>query len=417
MKKLATSEDKVRESMERVFIVGGKRTAIGSFQGALSRVSVAEMGTAVAREVLKQANISPEEVDEVIFGNALPAGQGQGVARQIAIHADVPASVPASGVNMVCGSGLKSVMNGYASILSGMNQVVLAGGVESMSQAPHLMPPKTRSGIKMGSFEVEDHMLKDGLTDAFSHEHMGITAENVAEEYGISREAQDEFAYRSQQKAMKAQDKGLFEDEIVPITVKSRRGEEIVDADEYINRSTSPEKLAKLRPAFKKDGTVTAGNASGINDGASATLIVSESYLKEHNLKPLAEIVAIGQGGVDPQIMGMGPVTAIEDTLHRANLTLKDIDVIELNEAFAAQSIGVVEELAKRSSVEADEIYEKTNLNGGAIALGHPIGASGNRVLVTLLHLMMKRESKYGLASLCIGGGMGVSMILKKPEL
>jgi acetyl-CoA C-acetyltransferase len=400
--------------MERVFIVGAKRTAIGSFQGGLSRVSVQELGTVVTKEVLKESGVSTEDVNEVIFGNALPAGQGQGVARQISIAAGIPDRIPASGVNMVCGSGLKAVMNGYASILTGMNDVVVTGGVESMSQAPHLMPQKTRSGIKMGSFEVEDHMLKDGLTDAFSHKHMGITAENIAEKYDISREAQDAFAYKSQQKAIQAQDSGAFDEEIVPVTVKSRRGETVVDQDEYINRNSTEEKLAQLRPAFKKDGTVTAGNASGLNDGASATLIVSESYLNEHKLTPLAEIVAIGQGGVDPQIMGMGPITAIQDSLNRADLTLDQMDVIELNEAFSAQSIGVVEELATLSEMKTEDIYNRTNLNGGAIALGHPIGASGNRILVTLLHLMKNKESNYGLASLCIGGGMGVSMVLKK---
>ena len=412
-----TKSDKGIEKMERVFIVGAKRTAIGSFQGALSSVSAAELGAEVTKSVLEQAQVSGKSVDEVIFGNALPAGQGQGVARQISIHANIPSSIPASGVNMVCGSGLKSVMNGYASIAAGLNNVVLAGGVESMSQAPHLLPPKIRNGIKMGGFEVEDHMLKDGLTDAFSHEHMGVTAENIADKYSISREEQDAFAYESQQKAIKAQDAGAFKEEIVPITVKSRYGEEVVDADEYINRSTSLEKLAKLRPVFKKDGTVTAGNASGLNDGASAVLIVSESYLKAHDLEPLAEIVSIGQGGVNPDIMGMGPVSAIEEALRRVDLSLSDMDVIELNEAFAAQSIGVVNELARNTGVDAADIYEKTNINGGAIALGHPIGASGNRVLVTLLHLMKKRESQYGLASLCIGGGMGVSMILKKSKL
>lgn len=402
--------------MERVFIVGAKRTAIGSFQGGLASVSAAELGATVAREVLKQAGVSGDKVDEVIFGNALPAGQGQGVARQIAIHAGIPDTVAASGVNMVCGSGLKSVMNGYVSILSGMNHVVLAGGVESMSQAPHLLPSRVRKGVKMGGFEVEDHMLKDGLTDSFSHEHMGVTAENIAEKYNISREDQDTFAYESQQKAIKAQDNGEFEDEIVPVTVKSRFGEEVVEADEYINRTTTVEKLGKLRPAFKKGGSVTAGNASGLNDGASATLIVGESYMKEHGLEPIAEIYAIGQGGIDPYIMGMGPVSAIEDTLRRADLRLQDMDIIELNEAFASQSIGVINKLAKNADMKPEDIYNRTNINGGAIALGHPIGASGNRVLVTLAYLMKKNQSQYGLASLCIGGGMGVSMILKKPE-
>lgn len=399
--------------MEKVYIVGAKRTAIGSFQGSLASVSAAELGTVVAKEVLSQAGIKPESVDEVIFGNALPAGQGQGVARQIAIQAGLPDTIPASGVNMVCGSGLKSVMNGFASIKAGLNNVVLTGGVESMSQAPHLMPAKTRSGIKMGGFQVEDHMLKDGLTDAFSSNHMGITAENIAEKYQISREAQDEYAYQSQQKAIKAQEQGLFEAEIAPVTVQSRRGDLIVTEDEYINHNTSLEKLSSLRSAFKKDGTVTAGNASGLNDGASATLIVSESYLKEHNLTPIAEIVSIGQGGVDPQIMGMGPVTAIQDALKRADLSLAEMDILELNEAFAAQSIGVVEELAAKNNLTAEEIYQRTNLNGGAIALGHPIGASGNRVLVTLLHILKNKQAQYGLASLCIGGGMGVAMVVK----
>lgn len=403
--------------MNRVFIVAAKRTAIGSFQGGLSTLSAADMGAKVSKVLFEHAGISAGEIDEVIFGNALPAGQGQGVARQISIQAGVPINVPASGVNMVCGSGLKSVMNGYLSILSGMNQVVLAGGVESMSQAPHLMPAKVRVGIKMGKFEVEDHMLKDGLTDAFSGEHMGVTAENIAEKYQVTRAAQDKFAFESQQKAIKAQNSGQFNEEIVPITIHTRAGEVVIGSDEFINRSTSLEKLAKLRPAFKKGGSVTAGNASGINDGASATLLVSEEYTRAHNLKPLAEIIGIGQSGIDPSIMGMGPVQSIENALEQANLSLEEIDVLELNEAFATQSIAVIEDLAKKSGVAAEDLYNKTNINGGAIALGHPIGASGNRVLVTLLHLMKKRESKYGLASLCIGGGMGVSMIVKKPEL
>lgn len=400
--------------MEKVYIVGAKRTAIGSFQGSLASVSAADLGTVVAKAVLEQAGLKPEVVDEVIFGNALPAGQGQGVARQISIQAGLPDTIPASGVNMVCGSGLKAVMNGFASIKAGLNNVVLAGGVESMSQAPHLLPAKTRSGIKMGSFQVDDHMVKDGLTDAFSQNHMGMTAENIAEKYDISRKTQDEYAYNSQKKAIAAQAQGLFEDEITPVTVKSWRGDTVVDQDEYINHNTSLEKLSSLRTAFKKDGTITAGNASGLNDGASAILIVSESYLKEHNLTPIAEIVSIGQGGVDPQIMGMGPVTAIHDALKRAEVSLAEMDILELNEAFAAQSIGVVEELAQMNEMTADEIYERTNLNGGAIALGHPIGASGNRVLVTLLHLLKNKEANYGLASLCIGGGMGVAMVVKK---
>lgn len=402
--------------MKKVFIVAAKRTAIGSLQGGLSTISAAQMGAEVSKALFEQAGIPATAIEEVIFGNALPAGQGQGVARQISIQAGIPASIPASGVNMVCGSGLKSVMNAYLAIRSGMNEVVLAGGVESMSQAPYLLPNKVRTGIKMGQFEVQDHMLLDGLTDAFSGEHMGITAENIAEKYAISRETQDYFAYESQQKAIQAQDNGEFKEEIVPLTVKTRTRDVIVDADEFINRTTSLEKLAKLRPAFKKDGTVTAGNASGINDGASATLLVSEDYLRANNLTPLAEVIAVGQAGVDPSIMGMGPVQSIQNALKQAKLNLEDIDLLELNEAFASQSIGVIEELAKQTGNLATEIYHKTNINGGAIALGHPIGASGNRVLITLLYLMKKRKSKYGLASLCIGGGMGVSMIVKNAE-
>lgn len=402
--------------MERVFIVGAKRTAIGSFQGDLLNVSAVELGRTVAQAVLDQSGVSREDIDEVIFGNVLGAGQGQGVARQIAIHSGIPETVPASSINMVCGSGMKSVINGYISIISGMNDVVLAGGVESMSQAPYLLPFKTRTGIKMGNIKAEDYIVKDGLTDAFSGDHMGITAENIAEKYKIKREAQDEFAYKSQKKAIRAQDNGDFKEEIVAVTVKTRFGNESIMEDEYPNRNTSLERLRNLRPAFKRDGTITAGNASGINDGASGTLIVSESYLKEHQLEPIGEILAVGQGGLDPQIMGMGPVVAIEDGLKRANLKLKDIDVIELNEAFAAQSIGVIEELARKEGINSEEIYKKTNINGGAIALGHPIGASGNRILVTLLYLMKKKNSQYGLASLCIGGGMGISIIIKKPD-
>lgn len=400
--------------MQRVFIVAGKRTAIGSFQGALSKVSTVEMASKVTQKILTDTKIEAKDIDEVIFGNALPAGQGQGLSRQISIQAGIPESVPASGVNMVCGSGMKSVMNAYLSIIAGINDVVLAGGVESMSQAPHLLPSKLRSGIRMGNIELEDHMLKDGLTDAFSGLHMGVTAENIAEKYEISREAQDKFAYESQQKAIKAQDSGQFKEEIVPLTVKTRAGAKVVEEDEYINRSSTLEKLSKLRTVFKKNGSVTAGNASGLNDGASVLMVVSEDYLKEHNLKAFAEIVGIGQAGVDPEIMGMGPVQSVENALKQAELSLEELDIIELNEAFASQSIGVIEELAKRYELRTKDIYKKTNLNGGAIALGHPIGASGNRILVTLIHLMQKRESEYGLASLCIGGGMGVSMVLKR---
>ncbi len=397
----------------KVFIVGAKRTAIGSMLGSLKSVHPADFGAKALSAAIEQARIQPAELDEVIVGNILCAGNGQGVARQTAIKAGVPAEVPAYGVNMICGSGLKSVMNGAAEILAGNAEIVAAGGTECMSGAPYLIPKKARTGIKMGEIKVLDHMIYDSLTDAFSGVHMGITAENIAEKYGITREAQDEFAYDSQQKAIRAVDSGAFKDEIVPVDVVDGKNAFTFDTDEFPNRTTTPEKMAKLRPAFKPGGTVTSGNASGINDGASFVVLASETAVKEQGLKPIAEIVAVGQGGVDPQYMGLGPVPAIRSALTRAGLRLSDMEIIELNEAFAAQSLGVVKELSAEHGMTEEEIRARTNPNGGAIALGHPVGASGNRILVTLLYELKKSGRELGLASLCIGGGMGTAVIVK----
>lgn len=347
------------------------------------------------------------------MGNVLSAGQYQGVGRQTSVKAGIPYEVPGYAVNIICGSGLKSVILTYANIKAGVADLVLAGGTESMSGAGFVLPGQIRAGHKMADLTMKDHMICDALTDAFHKIHMGITAENVAEKYGITREEQDQFALSSQQKAIAAVDSGRFKDEIVPVTIKNKKGDIVVDTDEYPNRKTNLEKLAGLKPAFKKDGSVTAGNASGLNDGASIVLMASEEAVKEHNLTPLVEVVGVGTGGVDPLIMGMGPVPAIRKALKHANLSLKDIDLIELNEAFAAQSLGVIKELCSEHGLTKEWFDERTNVNGGAIALGHPVGASGNRILVTLIHEMKKRGSEYGLASLCIGGGMGTTVIVK----
>ena len=400
--------------MSKVYVIDGKRSPIGSFLGAFKTVHAADLGAEVLKKMLEQnSNVPTNKIDEVVLGNILPAGLGQGVARQVSIKAGLPVEVPAYSLNMVCGSGMKSVMNAYTSISAGLHNLVVAGGVESMSNAPYIVPAKVRDGAKMGAMQMEDHMLHDALTDAFEGYHMGITAENVAEKHNIDRAKQDEFAIQSQTKAIAAVDAGRFKDEIIPVTVKGRKGDVVVEDDEYPNRTTSLEKLSALRPAFKKDGTVTAGSSSGINDGASFMILASEEAVKENNLSPKAEIIGIGQGGVDPSVMGLGPVPAIRKALKMANLKLEDIDLFELNEAFASQALGVVTELSEEHGVSVDDILAKANLNGGAIALGHPVGASGNRIIVTLLHQMVKKNAKYGLASLCIGGGMGTAVILK----
>ncbi len=396
-----------------MYITAAKRTAIGSFLGALSPLSASDLGAAVAKNILEETKIDPAKLDEVIMGNVLSAGQYQGVGRQTSVKAGIPYEVPGYAVNIICGSGLKSVILTYANIKAGVADLVLAGGTESMSGAGFVLPGQIRAGHKMADLTMKDHMICDALTDAFHKIHMGITAENVAEKYGITREEQDQFALSSQQKAIVAVDSGRFKDEIVPVTIKNKKGDIVVDTDEYPNRKTNLEKLAGLKPAFKKDGSVTAGNASGLNDGASIVLMASEEAVKEHNLTPLVEVVGVGTGGVDPLIMGMGPVPAIRKALKHANLSLKDIDLIELNEAFAAQSLGVIKELCSEHGLTKEWFDERTNVNGGAIALGHPVGASGNRILVTLIHEMKKRGSEYGLASLCIGGGMGTTVIVK----
>ncbi|MBR5249395.1 MAG: acetyl-CoA C-acetyltransferase [Bacteroidales bacterium] len=399
--------------MRKVYIVAAKRTAIGKLMGGLTSLQPGEMGARVIKAVLEESGVKPEQVDEVIVGNVLCAGQKQGVARQAAILAGIPAEVPAYGVNMICGSGMKSVLNAYTDIVAGNCELVLAGGTESMSNAGFVMGGALRAGNKMGNIQAVDHMVCDGLTDAFNNYHMGITAENVAEKYNITREAQDAFSFASQQKAIRAVDNGEFVKEIVPIEIVTRKETIVFDTDEFPNRASTPEKMAKLKPAFKKDGTVTAGNASGVNDGASFVLLASEDKVKELGLTPMAEIVATGQGGVDPSVMGLGPVPAIRQALKRAGLPLSAMELIELNEAFAAQSLGVIHELIEEHGVTREWIDERTNINGGAIALGHPIGASGNRILVSLVHELLKHNKKLGLASLCIGGGMGTAIIVK----
>lgn len=402
--------------MEKVYIVGAKRTPIGSFLGSLKSVSAVKLASQAIRGALEQAQVQSTDVTEVILGNVLSAGLGQGIARQAAIGAGLSIDVPAYSLNMVCGSGLKAVANGMSMIQSGLAQAVVTGGTESMSNAPFLVDGVIRSGRKMGHMNFTDSMLHDGLTDAFEGYHMGITAENVAREFGISRGEQDQFAIRSQEKAIIAQDSGKFTDEIVPVVVETRAGVEEVAEDEYINRTTTLEKMTNLRPVFKADGTVTAANASGLNDGASAIILASGQLAAAQQLPILAEVIAIGQGGVDPSVMGIGPVPAIKKALEAANLTLADIDLFELNEAFAAQSLAVMNELAAESDESVEALSERMNVNGGAIALGHPIGASGNRILVTLLYELKRRNLTYGLASLCIGGGMGLAVIIKNVE-
>ncbi|MFO8069023.1 MAG: acetyl-CoA C-acetyltransferase [Alkalibacterium sp.] len=403
--------------MSKVYIAGAKRTPVGSFLGALKDVSASDLGSYAIKGVLEQSGIRHEDIDEVVLGNVLPAGQGQGVARQASIKAGIQVGVPAYSLNMVCGSGLKTVINAYLGVKSGEYQAIIAGGTESMSQAPYLIPGSTRSGHKMAGYKVGDHMLDDALTDAFEGYHMGVTAENIVERYGITREEQDAFAIMSQRRAIEAIDNGSFKDEIVPVETTVRRETVVVDTDEFPNRKTTEDKLNSLRPAFKKDGSVTAGNASGINDGASATLVVGEEYMKHNGLIPLVEIVAVGQGGVDPSVMGLGPTPAIKQAMKKADIAFEDIDIFELNEAFASQSLGVLKEVTEAFGVSKDYMLERTNLNGGAIALGHPVGASGNRILVTLIHAMKQRGSKYGLASLCIGGGMGVAVLVKNTDV
>lgn len=403
--------------MEKVYIVSAKRTAVGKFLGSLSTVPVAEFGATVVEAILSETKVRASEIDEVIVGNVLMAGQFQGVARQISVKAGIPYEVPAYGVNMICGSGMKAIMNAFDSIRVGDAKIIIAGGAESMSGAGFIIPPTIRNGTKMADFNVKDHMITDALTDAFSGLHMGITAENIAKDLDIGREEQDILSIQSQERAIAAIDGGKFKTEIVPVEVKYKKFSKMFDQDEYPNRETSSEKLSYLRPAFQNPGTVTAGNSSGINDGAAFVMLASESALKKYKLKPLMEIVATGQGGVNPAKMGLGPVPAIKNALSKTKLKLKDFELLELNEAFAAQALGIRQLLCQQHNVTPEWVHERCNVNGGAIALGHPVGASGARIVVTLIHEMLRSKKSLGLASLCIGGGMGTAIILKNTNI
>lgn len=391
--------------MENIVIVSATRTAVGSFNGALANVEAVELGKIVIEEALKRAGINANCVDEVIMGNVLQAGLGQNPARQALLRAGIPDAVPAFSVNKVCGSGLKTIALAAQAIAAKNADIIVAGGMENMSLAPYVLD-KARWGFRMGNQQVIDTLVNDGLTCATNHYHMGITAENIAEKYQISRQEQDALALRSQQRASKAVETGVFDKEIVPVTVKSRKGDIIFARDEYPKADSTAEGLAKLRPAFTKEGTVTAGNASGINDGAAAVVVMTESKAKALGLQPLARIRSYASAGVSPALMGLGPVPATQKALMKAGLSLQDIDLVEANEAFAAQFLGVGREL------HFD--MDKTNINGGAIAIGHPIGASGARILVSLLYSMAAKDVNLGLATLCIGGGQGIAMIVER---
>lgn len=392
-------------SKTEAVIVAAVRTAIGSFNGSLKNISAPDLGAAVIKDALKQAGVQPGQVDEIIMGNVLQAGLGQNPARQAAIKAGIPESASSMTINKVCGSGLKAVHLAAQAIIAGDAEVVVAGGMENMSQAPYLLK-NARDGFKMGDQKLVDSMTSDGLTCAFNDYHMGVTAENLCAKYEIGRSEQDEFAADSQEKAAKAIEEGRFKDEIVPIEIPQRKGDPVVfDTDEYPKKGTTSEKLGGLRPAFKKDGSVTAGNASGINDGAAALVVMSRAKAEELGLKPLVVIKGNASAGVDPSIMGIGPVDAVKKALNKAGMTMENMELIEANEAFAAQSLAVDRELNFNKDI--------LNVNGGAIALGHPIGASGARILVTLIHEMKRRNAKTGLATLCIGGGQGVATVVE----
>ena len=392
--------------MKEVFIVDGVRTAIGSFGGSLADFSSVELGKVVTKAVMERAKVNPADIDEVLMGSIYQAGLGQGVARQVAIGAGIPVEKTAVTLNMLCGSGMRAVATAAQNIMCGDAEMIIAGGTESMTNAPYLLK-KARYGYKMGHGELTDSLIGDGLWDVFNNYHMGMTAENLVAKYGLTREEQDKFAAESQNKAEKALKEGRFADEIAPVMIPQRKGDPVAFAkDEYPKAGVTAEGLAKLRPAFKKDGSVTAANASGINDGAAALLVASADAVKKHNLKPMAKIVSYAWAGVDPSIMGIGPAEAVRKALKKANWELKDVELIEANEAFAAQSLSVAKELGFNKDI--------VNVNGGAIALGHPVGASGARIIVTLLHEMKKRNLKKGLATLCIGGGMGIAICVER---
>ena len=392
--------------MDDVVIVAALRTAVGKFGGTISRIPASELGAKVISALLQKTGVKPDQVSEVIMGQVLTAGVGQNPARQASIRSGLPDMVPAMTINKVCGSGLKSTHLAAQAIKSGDSEIVIAGGQESMSLAPHVLNG-ARDGLRMMDNKLTDTMIVDGLWDVYNQYHMGITAENVAKKWGVSRQEQDEFSAASQQKAEAAQKSGRFRDEILPVTIPQRKGDPVVfDSDEFVRHGTTAESLAGLKPAFDKNGTVTAGNASGINDGAAAVMMMSAGKAKELGLKPLARIRAYSSAGVDPSIMGIGPIPASKLCLKKAGWTPKDLDLLEINEAFAAQAIAVNRDMGWDTS--------KVNVNGGAIAIGHPIGASGCRILVTLIHEMIKRDAKKGLASLCIGGGMGVALAIER---
>jgi acetyl-CoA C-acetyltransferase len=393
--------------MKEVVIIDAVRTPVGSFGGSLTGVPAVELGTIVVKELLKRTGLESSQVDELIFGCVLQGGQGQNVARQVLIKSGLPKEIPAMTINKVCASGLRSVSLAASIIKAGDADAIIAGGTENMSAAPYAVS-KVRWGVRMNNDTLTDLMIHDGLWDAFNNYHMGMTAENVAEEYGLTREAQDDFGVTSQQRAEKAIKEGRFKDEIVPVIIPQRKGDpKVFDTDEHPRFGSTKETAAKLKPAFKKDGTVTAGNASGINDGAAAILVMSADKAKELGLKPMVRVVSYAAAGVDPKIMGVGPIPATRKALNKAGLTLGDLDLIEANEAFAAQACAVAKDLGFDMT--------KVNVNGGAIALGHPIGASGARILTTLLHEMKKRDNvKKGLATLCVGGGMGAAIVVEK---
>lgn len=391
--------------MSNVYLVNGARTAFTTFGGSFANTEAVTLGIATAKEAMKRSKISPEEIDHVIYGNVIATSDNAAyLARHIALHSGVPKEVPAIILNRLCGSGLQAIVSATQSILTGEGDIVLAGGAENMSQSPYSNFSVRFNGLKMGNFQFTD-MLQATLFDKYTGTGMGVTAENLAEKYNISREEQDEFALLSHKRAAAARDKGIFKEEIVPVTVKQRKEEIIIEVDEHIKENTTIEALGKLKPAFKKDGTVTAGNASGINDGAASVIVASEKAVQEKGLSPMARIVSWGIQGVDPSIMGIGPVPAIKQALQRANLTLDDMDLIEINEAFAAQYLAVEKELGLNREI--------TNVNGGAIALGHPVGASGARIALSCAYELKRRGGKYGLVSLCIGGGQGIAMIIE----
>jgi acetyl-CoA C-acetyltransferase len=390
---------------KEVVIASAVRTAVGSFNGSLASVSPEKLGSIVIKEALIRAKVDCKDVDEVIMGCVLQAGHGQGIARQASIMTGIPVETPATTINIICGSGLKAVSLGAQTIISEDNDIVVVGGTESMSQAVYALP-NARWGQRMGHGQFVDTLIKDALTDAFNDYHMGITAENIADKWNITKEEQDQFAVCSQNKAENAKKEGKFKEEIIPVEIKTKKGTIVFDQDEYIKEGVTLESVQKLKPAFKKDGTVTAANASGINDGAAAFVLMSKEKADELGVTPLATIISYATAGVNPEIMGVGPVAATQKALQKAKLEIKDIDLVEANEAFAAQAIAVSKELNLDST--------KVNVNGGAIAIGHPVGASGARILVTLLHEMKKRDSKYGLATLCIGGGMGETLIVRR---